>query len=125
MPGTDDPSSYLAVPAAIDFQREHDWPTVRANCRLLVQDARDRIAALTGLPPIAPDSDDWWRQLAVIPLPAIDAGELKSRLYDDYGIEIPCVVFGGKNYVRISIQAYNTQDDVDRLVNAVREIFNL
>ena len=31
--GTDDMSAYLSVPAAIDFQREHDWPAVRARCR--------------------------------------------------------------------------------------------
>ena len=123
--GTDDPSAYLSVPAAIQFQREHDWPTVRANCRKLVQDARNRIAELTGLPEVAPDSEEFWQQLAVIPVPRIDAGELKTRLYDDYRIEIPCVTFQGRNYVRISIQAYNTQEDVDRLVQAIREIFKL
>lgn len=120
--GTDDPSAYLSVPAAIKFQRDHDWPRVRAACRALVQDARNRVAALTGLPHIAPDSDEFWRQLAIIPVPASDARDLKNRLYDDYGVEIPCTTFQGNIYVRISIQAYNTQADVDRLVNALKEI---
>ena len=34
--GTRDPSAYLAVPAAIDFQAEHDWPAVRERCHELL-----------------------------------------------------------------------------------------
>jgi isopenicillin-N epimerase len=34
--GTRDPSAYLAVPAAIDFQAEHDWPAVRRRCHDLL-----------------------------------------------------------------------------------------
>jgi isopenicillin-N epimerase len=34
--GTRDPSAYLAVPAAIDFQAEHDWPAVRRRCHELL-----------------------------------------------------------------------------------------
>lgn len=30
--GTRDPATYLPVPAAIQFQAEHDWPRVRAEC---------------------------------------------------------------------------------------------
>jgi isopenicillin-N epimerase len=126
--GTADPSAYLAVPAAIQFQREHNWPSVRAACRLLVRDARERVASLTGLPQVTPDSDAFWRQLAIIPVPvtpaagARHAAELKERLYDEYGVEIFCPVFQGQSYVRISIQAYNTRTDVDRLVDALTEI---
>jgi isopenicillin-N epimerase len=123
--GTDDPSAYLSVPAAIAFQREHNWPRVRAACRALVQQARERVAALTGLPPIAPDSPDWWVQMAVLPLPRTDATELKSRLWDDHQVEIPSLVFKDQNYVRISIQAYNDQEDVDRLVTGLKEILHL
>ena len=34
--GTRDPSPYLAVPAAIAFQAEHDWPAVRERCHALL-----------------------------------------------------------------------------------------
>lgn len=123
--GTDDPSAYLSVPAAIAFQREHRWPRVRAACHALARDARERVAALTGLPPIAPDSPDWWMQMCVLPLPPTDATALKARLWDDYQVEIPSLAFQGRNYVRISIQAYNDQEDVDRLVTGLKEVLAL
>lgn len=117
--GTDDPSAYLSVPAAIAFQRQHDWPRVRAACRALVGEARDRLGALTGLPQIAPDSTDWWVQMAAIPLPGDDPLRLKERLWDECQIEIPVSSRDGQIYTRISIQAYNRRADVDKLVAAL------
>jgi isopenicillin-N epimerase len=117
--GTQDPAAYLTVPAAIAFQREHDWPRVRAACHLLARDARERIAALTGLPQIAPDSAEWWVQMCTCPLPPIDGARLKERLWDDYQIEIPVSARTGRASVRVSIQAYNRPEDVDRLLEAL------
>jgi selenocysteine lyase/cysteine desulfurase len=117
--GTDDPSAYLSVPAAIEFQHEHNWPRVRAACHLLAADARERVAALSGLPQVAPDSTDWWVQMVNMPLPDVDPGWLKTRLWDDYQVEIPITSFQGRHYARISIQAYNNQAHVDQLVNAL------
>lgn len=121
--GTSDPSAYLSVPAAIAFQREHNWPRVRAACHLLVRDARERVAALTGLTPIAPDSPDWWMQFCTIPLPiGTDIARLKERLWDDYQVEIPVGQRLGYPTIRVSIQAYNRQQDVDRLVEALHAL---
>ena len=53
-PGTIDQSAYLSVPAAIAFQREHDWDAVRESCHALVRRAIAGIAEITGLPPIYP-----------------------------------------------------------------------
>jgi isopenicillin-N epimerase len=117
--GTQDPAAYLTVPAAIAFQREHDWPRVRAACHLLARDARERIAALTGLPQIAPDSAEWWVQMCTCPLPPIDGARLKERLWDDYQVEIPASSRNGRASVRVSIQAYNRPEDVDRLLEAL------
>jgi isopenicillin-N epimerase len=123
--GTDDPSAYLSVPAAIQFQQEHNWSRVRAACHALANDARQRVAALTGLPPVAPDSTEWWSQMCILPLPATDAAALKTRLMDDHGVEIPSHTFQGQSYVRLSVQAYNDQEDIDRLIVGLREILNL
>lgn len=117
--GTHDPSAYLSVPAAIAFQREHDWPRVRAACHLLAREARERIAALTGLPPIAPDSGEWWVQMCACPLPPVDAPRLKERLWDEYQVEIPISPRHDRTFARVSIQAYNRPADVDRLLEAL------
>ena len=117
--GTHDPAAYLSVPAAIAFQRAHDWPRVRAACHLLAREARERITALTGLPQIAPDSSEWWQQMCTCPVPPINAQHLKDRLWDDYQVEIPVSSRNGQTSVRVSIQAYNRREDVDRLLDGL------
>ncbi len=118
--GTRDVAAFLSVPAAIKFQQEHDWDKVRAACHELVKDAQTRICELTGLPPIHSASDEWFAQLAAAPLPAdTDIIALKSRLYDEYRVEIPLTTWGDKKLIRISIQGYNTEKDIDRLLEAL------
>ncbi|HEY8601527.1 MAG TPA: aminotransferase class V-fold PLP-dependent enzyme [Thermomicrobiales bacterium] len=120
--GTDDPAAYLSVPAAIAFQRDHDWSRVRAACHILVGEARDRLGALTGLPQLAPDSAEWWGQMASIPLPGDDVQRIKETLWDDHKIEIPVMQRDGQIYARISIQAYNRREDVDKLVGVLSDL---
>ncbi|HEY7834330.1 MAG TPA: aminotransferase class V-fold PLP-dependent enzyme [Ktedonobacterales bacterium] len=122
--GTDDPAAYLSVPAAIAFQAQYNWPAVRAACHALAVRAAERIAALTGLPPVSPATTDWWVQMCAIPLPTtgLSAEELKRRLWEDYQIEVPIVEWQERRFVRISIQAYTRPRDVDRLVEALAEL---
>ena len=122
--GTRDPSAYLAVPEAIRFVEEHGWESVRAHCHGLVQQARARISELTGLPPIAPDSTDWFMQMCTLPLPPCDTVALKSRLYDEFGVEIPIITWQNKPYIRVSIQAYNSSADVDRLMDGLARLLD-
>lgn len=115
--GTDDPSAYLSVPDAIRFQREHDWPAARAECHALVLWARERAAAISGLPPICPDR--MVGQMAVLPLPPGALERLGARLWDEYRIEIPHIRWQSHEFLRLSIQAYNSEQDVTRLLDAV------
>jgi isopenicillin-N epimerase len=120
--GTRDFAAALAVPDAIRFQAEHDWPRIREECHELAALAREQIAELTGLPPFTPDSPAWYAQMATIPLPPGDEISLKRRLYDEYQIEIPILVWQGQRFVRISAQGYNTRADVNRLTDALAAI---
>lgn len=123
--GTDDPAAYLSVPAAIDFQAEHDWPGVRAACHRLAAEAREGIAALTGLPQICPDSEEWWAQMCVAPLPPEQpetGEELRARLWEEHRVEVPITDWQEWRFVRVSIQAYNTSRDVERLLGGLRAL---
>jgi len=118
--GTRDIAAYLAVPAAIAFMEEHEWPRVREECHALLRQAREEVAALTGLPPICPDSPEWTAQMAALPVPNCDAAGLQRRLYEEFTIEVPIITWGGRRFVRVSIQGYNTEADVTALVGALR-----
>jgi isopenicillin-N epimerase len=120
--GTLDFAAYLSVPAAIEFQTGHDWQRVRAECHELARWARSVVAELTGLAPLTADSPTWYAQMATIPLPPGDEIALKRRLYEEYQIEIPVVVWRDRRHFRVSVQGYNTRADVERLVQALATI---
>jgi isopenicillin-N epimerase len=118
--GTRDPAAALSVPAAIGYQADRDWPRVRQECHALVRLARERMAELTGVAPLVADDPRWFAQMAALPLPAgTDARLLKTRLYDEYRVEIPSTQWGETPCLRISVQGYNTRQDVERLIDAV------
>jgi isopenicillin-N epimerase len=118
--GTRDPSGFLAVPAAIDFQAEHDWDSVRRRCRALAREARLRLAELFQLEPFAPE--DAIEQMVAAPLPACDVEEVARRLRDEHRIEIPVREWNGRPLVRASFQGYNDQSDLEALLDALAAI---
>jgi isopenicillin-N epimerase len=105
--GTRDPAAYLSVPAAIQFQAEHDWPRVRAECHELLREARRRTEELTELPGICPDSPEWYAQMAAFPLPPCDAAALQRRRYDQYHVEVPVIEWNGRQFARVSLLAHD------------------
>jgi len=117
--GTRDIAAYLSVPAAIEFEAEHDWPRVRQECHELARYARQAIGELTGLEQICPDSPEWYAQMATIPLPSCDAEELKRRLYDEYRVEVPIIEWNSRQFIRVSVQGYNAKGDLEALISAL------
>jgi isopenicillin-N epimerase len=118
--GTKDPAAALAVPAAIEFMQEHHWHDVRLECHELLRQAITRVCNLTGSTLLYEVDSDFYSQMAVAPLPPSNLPMLKKRLYDECRIEVPLIEWNGRHLVRISIQAYNDQDDVDALVSGLK-----
>ncbi|GAB4282120.1 MAG: aminotransferase class V-fold PLP-dependent enzyme [Candidatus Promineifilaceae bacterium] len=122
--GTNDLSAYLATPEAIVFQRQWQWEAVVERCHLLAKEALARIGALTGVPPLYPATADFFRQMFVAPLPSVDEGWLKEALYQQFAIEVPVFAWHGRSLIRVSVQGYNTPEDVDRLIAALAVLLN-
>jgi isopenicillin-N epimerase len=121
--GTRDPSAALSVPAAIQFMEDHDWPSVREACHALLEIAMQRIGEFTRLAPVYPPGKGFYHQMGVVPLPPQeDLQGFKRRLYAEHRIEVPCLEWQGRQLMRISIQGYNTLEDIERLVEGVKRV---
>ena len=112
--GTRDPAAYLSVPKAVEVHASFDPESQRA----LADDAELRLAAL-GLPRVEGVPAPFMRSVG---LPPGDAHELWRALYEDFGVEVPVYEWEGRLLLRVSIGPYNDEDDLDRLVAALREL---
>jgi isopenicillin-N epimerase len=121
--GTRDPSSFLAVPAAIEFQEAHDWSSVRRRCHELARSARSSVSRLFGLAPLTPDGPEWFAQMVSAPLPPCDPEEVRERLFREYRIDAPIRAWNGHHLIRVSFHAYNTPGDLERLLEALSALF--
>jgi isopenicillin-N epimerase len=108
--GTRDSAAYLAVPDAIAFVQEHN---ARDRCIELTRNARRALCDLLGTEPLAPD--DQIVQMASVRVPHADP-DLQRRLFHDHRVEIP---ISDEMLLRISIAMYNTEEDVERLLDAL------
>jgi isopenicillin-N epimerase len=119
--GTRDLAAYLATPAAIRFQAEHDWDTVRARCHELAREARRRVAERWGFEPICPDSPEWFAQMIALPVPH-DHRTLRDRLWEEFRIEAVVSPWEEYSLLRLSFQGYNTYEDLERVLGALEKI---
>jgi len=118
--GTRDFSAYLTIPTAIAFMKEYDWWSVAADCRKLAQGNYQRFCDLMGTEPLAPIGDEFFGQLCSIPIHTTDPVKLKQTLFEKHQIEIPVMPHGDHVYLRYSINAFNTQNDLDKLYEVMK-----
>jgi len=111
------------VPAALDFMAQYHWPEVGAACHERLRRLLDEISALTGLPPCYPPEAGRFIQMAVAELPAaVNVAVLQARLYDEYRVEVPLLEWHGRKFIRISLQGYNSEADIQALLAALAQL---
>jgi isopenicillin-N epimerase len=110
--GTRDPSAYLTVPYAIEWQQSHEWHRVRERCHQLARRAADTL----GLIPVVPGSrHGLYGQMVSLQLPDDAPADLQERLFDEHRIEIPVMDRVSPRLIRTSFQGYNDGTDLERL----------
>ncbi|HEY0982499.1 aminotransferase class V-fold PLP-dependent enzyme [Schlesneria sp.] len=127
--GTRDPAPNLAVPAAIRFMEQAGLEQFRLWTHQLAASARQKMESRWGQTAWIPDSIQWYASMIAIPLkndgwkkPKPNAMHpLQQRLRERYRIEIPVTNCCDQSFLRVSCHLYNTNDDIDRLIDAVEE----
>lgn len=120
--GTREISAFLCTPKVIDFLEENDWKIKAKECREIVINNYQRFCDLLNTYPLCPISEEFLVQMASIPINTSKPIELKDLLFNTYKIEIPVMPLNGNYYLRYSINAYNSQQDLDVLFQALKEI---
>ena len=118
--GTRDMSAFLTIPTAINFYIKEIRP-YQESCKKIIQDTYSEFPSVLNTEPISAGRE-WLAQLVAHPLPKNIPSNLKKRLWEEYQIEIPVFEWNGQEFVRVSIQVYNTQKDVDLLMSALRSL---
>jgi isopenicillin-N epimerase len=109
--GTRDPAAYLAVPAAIRFHDEFLAPT-RRECHELLAAFREQLGMPLALS---------FEQMASVQLPTCDPEAVRRTLREEHGIEALVQDWNGRPLLRVSVQAYNTREDLQQLADALPE----
>jgi isopenicillin-N epimerase len=122
MQGTRDFSAFLTIPAAIKYMADNDWWQVVKNAKVLTHSNANRFFTLLNTKPLAPITEEWMGQMVSIPIQTPNAWEFEKYLFEKYKITVPIMQHGNKIYLRYCIGAFNTQDHLNTLYNALQEI---
>lgn len=133
--GTNDPSAWLSVPAAISGlgdMVDGGWAEVWRLNHALVLEGRTRLCEVLGVDPACPAT--MIGSMATVVLPDSEGGEkrdafgrdaLQDQLYSEWAIEVPVIPWPSPpgRLLRISAQLYNSTAQYDYLAEALKALF--
>lgn len=122
MIGTRDFSAFLAVTMSIIFMHENNWPSVSKACHEMVLANAPLFYELLGTTPISPLTKEWIGQMISIPIKTKEPEVLQRKLFKEFNIEIPIMRQGDDIYMRYSINAFNSVQNLEALHNALSTI---
>jgi isopenicillin-N epimerase len=122
MIGTRDFSAFLAVTMSIIFMKDNNWPAVAKECHEMVLANAPLFYELLGTQPISPLTNEWIGQMISIPIHTKKPEVLQRKLFKEFNIEIPIMRQGEDIYMRYSINAFNSVQDLEALHNALTTI---
>tara|TARA_Y100000994_G_scaffold76881_1_gene63510 strand:- start:902 stop:2044 length:1143 start_codon:yes stop_codon:yes gene_type:complete len=118
--GTNDPSPYLTVPDVINFLNKHNWNEVSTNCKKINIEAKALVTKSLNKRPLS--SDEFVGQMTAIKIKCKDPIKLMEILYRDFKLVVPIVKWEENMLLRFSIQAYNSMEDIEKLIFAIKQL---
>ena len=121
--GTTDISPILAVEDSITFLKENQWfNRVIPECSKLIDEFNTTILDVTGMRSLYEKNDFEPPQMRSFLLPDGNHSSLHNRLFHDFMIELPVFMDFEDHFFRVSVQAYNNRSDLERLIDALKEL---
>ena len=120
--GTRDVSPFLTIPDAIQFRENYNWGEVSKKCKLRILEFKNEIhqiiknQSLVGCEP-----DKWLGQMYSFQLDNEDFITLKNIFITDYKIEIPIMRWENKTLMRISLNGYNSEENINKLIDILKK----
>ena len=120
--GTRDISAFLTIPDAIEFREKYYWEIVSQHCKNKIIRFREEVHnILESESLIASIPVDWLGQMYSFQINYDNPIKLKSIFINDYKIEIPISKWKNDTLMRISLNGYNTDADIDKLLSALKK----
>jgi len=120
--GTRDLAGFLAIPAALEYMQRQEWNLVRTRCHDMALDAKRTVESIFDTESICPEEFEWFSQLCPIRLPDQTNMEKLSKIFrEQYKIEIPLITWHDIKIARLSVQIYTSQDEIDTIVQALKQ----
>jgi isopenicillin-N epimerase len=121
--GTRDPCPWLTVPTAIDFQTSLGWERIHARRAELTAYVRECLTTELGLSLATPAHPALHGAMTAFALPKdVEAAELRRHLWERYRLEVPIIERPKGLLVRVSTWWFNTEEEVDLLTRALKEL---
>ena len=123
--GTRDVSPFLTIPKAIKFREKYNWNHVSELCKKMILDFRNELLSKFELEPLFENNAHvWLGQMYSFSIPnnIYECTKIKTQLIHEYKIEVPIFAWNGKLYIRISLNGYNSEDDLRQLLAVLPKI---
>ena len=134
--GTNDLSAYLTIPKVIRFLNQNNWNDIATECHNLILYVKNQFNIDKSLCSPTSNNDKHLGQMLSFQLDennkisiAVKENpskivELQKTIFKQSNIHIPIIYWNGSVFMRVSIQAYNTKDDINKMFDML-EYFNL
>jgi isopenicillin-N epimerase len=101
---------------------QFNWKAQSQICHQIVVDYAPKFYDCLGTKPLSPLDNQWLGQMVSIPLRTPQPEQLQRKLFTEYHIEVPVMRQEADIYLRYSIQAFNTKDNLEALLDALQHI---
>ena len=119
--GTKDMSAYAIIPEVIDFLKQYNWKEKSKKCRELNIWAKEKINHLLKKDELS--HNKFLGQMSSVYIDKEITLDFHINFYKKHKIQIPFMLWNKKSLMRISIQVYNSKEDVNKLLEALKTDF--